>query len=118
MRKRRLTDCRASFHIVGSFFTRYKRRFACFVFFQEDARCENLRQTAVPVSKKQEVLTLLHPSVSSRTDRGAIRPHSSQNRTGISKDAIYRNKMASLLYGLNTPLFLPTLHRSRIGKKS
>ncbi len=78
----------------------------------EDARCENPRQFAVPVSKKQEVLRLLHDSASNQTDRGAIRPHNSQNRTSIPKDAIYHNKTTSLPYGLNTPLFLHTLHGS------
>ncbi len=84
----------------------------------EDARCEPPRQPAVPVSKKQEVLKLLHPSTSNRTDRGAIRPHGSQNEMNIPKDTIHRNNTASLSCGLNTPLFLPTLHKSRIGKKS
>ncbi len=85
---------------------------------QEDARCENPRQTAVPVSKKQEVLKLLRDGASSRTDRGAIRPYGSRNFIGISKGSIYRSEMAFLLYGLNTPLFLHTLHGSRICKKS
>ena len=88
------------------------------VFRKPDARCEPPRHSAVPVSKKQEVLKLLHPSTSSQTDRGAIRPHSSQNKMGIPKDAIRQSKTASLSYGLNTPLFLHTLHGSRICKKS
>ncbi len=61
---------------------------------------------------------LLHDSASNRTDRGAIRPHDSQNVTGISKGTTCYNKTVSLLYGLNTPLFLHTLHGSRICKKS
>ena len=60
---------------------------------------------------------LLHFSISSRTDRGAIRPYGSQNVTGVPKGVGCCNKMASLLYGLSTPLFLHTLHGSRICKK-
>ncbi len=51
----------------------------------EDARYEPPRHPAVPVSKKQEVLKLLHPSTFNRTDRGAIRPHGGRNETGIRK---------------------------------
>ena len=52
----------------------------------EDARFENGGQPAVPVSKKQEVLRLLHFHVSNHTDRGAIRPYDSQNVIGVRKD--------------------------------
>ncbi len=44
-----------------------------------DARCKNGEQPAVPVSKKQEVLRLLHCGASNQIDRGAIRPYGSQN---------------------------------------
>ncbi len=66
------------------------------------------------VSKKQEVLRLLPFLCSSRTDRGAIRPHFSQNKTGVRKDFISRQTAAFLSSGLNTPLFFHTLHRSRM----
>ena len=72
---------------------------------QEDARFENGGQPAVPVSKKQEVLRLLPFYFSSRTDRGAIRPHFSQNETSVRKDFTNHKITSFLSSGLNTPLF-------------
>ena len=84
-----------------------------------DARCKNGEQPAVPVSKKQEVLRFLHCGASNRTDRGAIRPYGSQNGIGVPEDFIcHKTASSRYMYGLNTPLFLHTLHGSRICKKS
>ncbi len=80
----------------------------------EDARGENGGPSAVPVSKKQEVLRLLHDSASNQTDRGAIRPHFSRNVMSVRKDVISRKIVPFLLSGLNTPLFFHTLHGSRM----
>ena len=80
----------------------------------EDARFENDGRTAVPVSKKQEVLRLLPFSFLNQTDRGAIRPHHKRNMIGVRKDIISRKTASFLSAGLNTPLFFHTLHRSRM----
>ena len=69
------------------------------VFRKPDARCEPPRHSAVPVSKKQEVLKLLHPSTSSRTDRGAIRPYSRRYAAGIRKSSASHKTLASLYTG-------------------
>ncbi len=80
----------------------------------EDARFENDGRTAVPVSKKQEVLRLLPFPFLNQTDQGAIRPHDSRNKMGVRKGFTSHNIVAFLLSGLNTPLFFHTLHGSRM----
>ncbi len=54
---------------------------------------------------------------SNRTNRGAIRPHYRRNVISVRKDFTSHKTSSSLFSGLNTPLFLHTLHRSRICKK-
>ena len=54
---------------------------------------------------------------SNRTNRGAIRPYCRQNVVGVRKDFTSYKAVSFLSYGLNTPLFLHTLHGSRICKK-
>ncbi len=56
-------------------------------------------------------------SSSNQTNRGAIRPHNNRNETGLRKNFTNHKTSSSLSSGLNTPLFLHTLHRSRICKK-
>ena len=67
------------------------------IFQIEDARFENSEHPAVPILQKQEVLRLLHLHSSNQTDRSAIRPHDSQNKTDIPKDSTY-HKTASFLF--------------------
>ena len=77
----------------------------------EDARFENGGQPAVPVSKKQGVLRLLYHGTSNRTDRGAIRPHNSQNEKGVRKDFINRKTASFLSYGWQYPSLTPIILR-------
>ncbi len=68
-------------------------------------------------SRKQEGLRLLYFGASDRTDRGAIRPCGSRSVLVYPKILSAAIKSLPEAHGLNTPLFLHTLHRSSMCKK-